>query len=67
MTASENYPCKNFTSETSWSMAYDCGDPSCPIRSDAGQNFEGVIAYAMETLRTVFDLTASVGNVKFRG
>lgn len=40
-------------------MRYDCGDPTCAIRSGAGKNFERVIAYAMETLKTVFDLSGA--------
>jgi hypothetical protein len=45
-------------------MSYDCGNPDCVIRSIAGRNFEGVIAYAMDTLKNVFDLTAAQ-RVKF--
>jgi len=45
-------------------MSYDCGNPKCVIRSNAGKDFEGVVAYAMATLQTVFDLTA-VHRVKF--
>jgi hypothetical protein len=45
-------------------MTYDCGNPDCKIRSSAGKDFEGVVAYAMATLQTVFDLTAE-HRVKF--
>lgn len=45
-------------------MSYDCGDPNCPIRTPSGKDFEGVITYAMITLKTVFDLTA-VHRVQF--
>jgi hypothetical protein len=45
-------------------MPYDCGNPQCAIRTPAGKDFEGVIANAMATLQTVFDLTA-VHRVKF--
>src|SRR5438874_13322767 len=44
-------------------MPYDCGNPNCMIRSDAGKGFERVISYAMETLRNVFDLAATVQSV----
>lgn len=39
-------------------MNYDCGNPNCTIKSIPGKNFEGILAYAMATLQTVFDLTA---------
>ena len=40
-------------------MRYDCGDPHCVIRTVAGKNFEGVIAYTMATLTNFYDLTAA--------
>ena len=44
-------------------MPYDCGNPNCTIRSDAGKDFERVVSYAMETLKNIFDLAATVQSV----
>ena len=40
-------------------MRYDCGDPNCVIHTEAGKNFECVIAYTMATLINFYDLTAA--------